>query len=124
MFEPVVQADNTAEFSKVVYWNANVISTHPFADPIALRITASQPVLDMPQYVRFTPPPSSPLPTPSTNSTLCDAYRLEFADNYDQGPAEIHSHGQIVTPSPSFDEFIGSIPIRPSPSMSTRILKN
>jgi hypothetical protein len=64
--EPVDHADNTTEFSEAVYGNTNVISTDPFADPVAPRITVSQPVLDMPQYVNLELPTVSPTPTNST----------------------------------------------------------
>jgi hypothetical protein len=65
--EPMDHTDNAAEFSEAVYGNANAIWTDPFADPVAPRITISQPVLDMPQYVNLELP--TVLPTP-TNSTI------------------------------------------------------
>ena len=67
-FEPVDRAGCTAaaEFGEAVYWNASVSSTEQFADPIAPRITVSQPVFDIPQYVNLGLRTTSITPTNST----------------------------------------------------------
>ena len=67
-FEPVDRAGCTAaaEFGEAVYWNASVSSTEQFADPIAPKITISQPVFDIPQYVNLGLRTTSITPTNST----------------------------------------------------------
>ena len=67
-FEPVDRAGCTAaaEFGEAVYWNASVSSTEQFADPIAPKITISQPVFDIPQYVNLGLRSTSTIPTNST----------------------------------------------------------
>ena len=52
-FEPVDHADCTAEFGEAVYRSASVTSTEQFTDHIAPKITVSQPVFDIPQYVNL-----------------------------------------------------------------------